>query len=98
MIDSKENEKLMFHTPDGRSYLCADVGTISLFAQMNWDYDKAAPHDVQNTTVHATNVQFDAFRNLPPVPPGIGFRVIKNIFDNGSYFRYYMAKLIIDRL
>jgi len=70
-IDSKESKQLMFHTPDDRSYLCADVGAISLFATMNWDYDKAAPHDVQNTTVHATNVRFDAFRNVPPsVPKG----------------------------
>ena len=68
----------MFHTPDDRSYLCADVGAISLFATMNWDYDRAPPHDVQNTTVHATNVRFDAFRNVPPSVPK-GYRVILRI-------------------
>ena len=63
-VDSKVNNKLMFHTPDDRSYLCSNIGEISLFAQMEWDYDKAAPLTVGNTTVHATHVQFDAFRNI----------------------------------
>jgi len=63
-IDSKKNDKLMFHTPNDKSYLCADVGEISLLSQMKWNYTKMAPHDVENTTVSALHVQFDAFRNI----------------------------------
>merc|ERR1712061_184740 len=73
-IDSKVRKQLMFYTPDDKSYLCADVGAISMYATMNWNYDKTTPHDVRNTTIHATSVHFDAFRNVPhSVAPG--FRV-----------------------
>ena len=66
----------MFHTPNDRSYLCADVGEISLNAHMDWDYDKFTPLKVINTTVRAKHVQFDAFRNIANGSP-TGFRVIK---------------------
>lgn len=69
ILDSKLNDKLMFHTPNDRSYLCADVGQFSLVSTIQYDYPKFPEHSVENTTVHATHVQFDAFRNLPTHVP-----------------------------
>jgi len=63
-FDSKEVSKLMFHTPNDKSYQCADVGKISLISSMQWNYTKMASHDVSNTTANALQVQFDAFRNI----------------------------------
>ena len=54
----------MFHTPNDKSYQCADVGKISLSSSMQWNYTKMASHDVANTTANALQVQFDAFRNI----------------------------------
>jgi len=62
--DSKNITKLMFHTPNDKSYQCADVGKISLSSSMQWNYTKMASHDVANTTANALQVQFDAFRNI----------------------------------
>jgi len=64
-FDSKEISQLMFHTPNDKSYQCADVGKISLISSMQWNYTKMAPHDVSNTTANAFQVHFDAFRNIP---------------------------------
>jgi len=64
IMDSKKIEKLMFHTPKEYSYQCADVGKISLLSSMQWNYTKMAPEPVDNTTVKALHVQFDAFRNI----------------------------------
>jgi len=69
-MDSKKNDKLMFHTPNDRSYLCADVGKVSLLSQLKWNYTKMAPHDVENTTLRALHLQFDAFRNIANGEPG----------------------------
>ena len=57
----------MFHTPNDKSYQCADVGKISLISSMQWNYTKMASHDVSNTTANALQVQFDAFRNIKAV-------------------------------
>ena len=54
----------MFHTPNDKSYQCADVGKISLSTSMQWNYTKMASHDVANTTANALQVRFDAFRNI----------------------------------
>ena len=54
----------MFHTPNDKSYQCADVGKISLSSSMQWNYTKMASHDVANTTANALQVRFDAFRNI----------------------------------
>ena len=78
-MDSKKIEKLMFHTPKEYSYQCADVGKISLLSSMQWNYTKMAPTHVDNTTVKALHVQFDAFRNIVDGIKG-KFRVIKVIY------------------
>ena len=63
MSQRQENDKLMFETPQCGSYLCADTGILPLFSQMTWDYEGAASFEMHNTSVSATNVQLDAFRN-----------------------------------
>ena len=64
IMDSKKIDKLMFHTPKDKSYQCADVGKISLLSAMQWNYTKMAPEHVDNTTIKALHVRFDAFRNV----------------------------------
>jgi len=64
VMDSKKIDKLMFHTPKDKSYQCADVGKISLSSSMQWNYTKMAPEHVDNTTIKALHVRFDAFRNV----------------------------------
>jgi len=64
VMDSKKIEKLMFHTPNDKSYQCADVGKITLSSSMQYNYTKMAPEHVANTTVKALDVRFDAFRNV----------------------------------
>ena len=79
-IDSKKMDKLMFHTPNSKSYKCSDVGKISLLSGLQWNYTNMAPTSLQNTTVSVLQVQFDAFRNVDNGVSGT-FRVSK-IFVN----------------
>jgi len=70
-MDSKQIDRLMFHTPNDNSYLCADVGEVSLISTMKYNYTTSLPLTVDNTTMHALHVQFDAFRNIANVAPGV---------------------------
>ena len=78
-MDSKQIDRLMFHTPNDNSYLCADVGEVSLISTMKYNYTTSLPLTVDNTTMHALHVQFDAFRNIANVAPGV-FRVSSYIY------------------
>ena len=80
----------MFHTPNDKSYQCADVGKISLSTSMQWNYTKMASHDVANTTANALQVRFDAFRNIGNSIPDqfrVNFYLLK-ILSHADY-RYF---------
>ena len=61
-MDSKQIDRLMFHTPNDNSYLCADVGEVSLISTMKYNYTTSLPLTVDNTTMHALHVQFTLFK------------------------------------
>jgi len=63
-------EKLEFQTPVNRSYLCLDVGTISMHAELHESPEKggAAGEKLNNSNFTARNVEFDAFRPVDIAP------------------------------
>lgn len=69
-IDSKELDKLMLLTPLDRSYLCANIDTVSLHTSLNYDIPNTVPTVLNNTLLTAKHVQFDAFRPADHAPSG----------------------------
>ena len=72
-FDTNVDEKLLFHTPNGQSYLCADVGKVNVTATVAYDYPNL-PKQKANLLIHATSFRFDAFRNVAKNSPS-GWRV-----------------------
>lgn len=59
---------LMFKTPLDRSFLCANIDTVSLKASLR--YDGSFRKTISNTSLTGHHVSFDAFRPKDNVPSG----------------------------
>lgn len=69
------SEHFMFKVPVGRSYLCSDIGQISMYTHLHYDFpdEPKQGQTLMNTTVSALHVQVDAFRTKES--PAQGFQI-----------------------
>jgi lysosomal-associated membrane protein 1/2 len=72
-VDSLEVPALLFHTPLDRSFTCSSWGSTKLKA-VNTTLPSNIPSELQDSEVHTSNLEFDAFRNGQKTPPPAGFR------------------------
>lgn len=63
-FDYKPPEGIMFDSPQENSYQCKEIFVGQLEAALTWNYTQNIQQSVKNATIHATDVQFDAFRNI----------------------------------
>lgn len=73
-VDSKDVQKLLFHTPLDHSFTCKKWGSTQLHTSSKTLPNPGQPVDLTNSTVHTSMLKFDAFRVTGPKPP-TGFRV-----------------------
>jgi len=72
-VDSLEVPALLFHTPLDRSFTCSTWGSTKLKAT-NITLPSNLPIELDDSEVHTSNLEFDAFRNGQKAPPPAGFR------------------------
>jgi hypothetical protein len=62
-IDTKDMPKLSFKVPYHYSFLCGDVGKWNFYEVLKFSNQGGPGEDLQNATVSAKNVRFDAYRD-----------------------------------